>query len=219
LFDAVTVILHGYWRSGPSYRVRIALNLKGVRYETRPTDLRTNEQWQPAYRALNAQALVPALEAEGRVLTQSLAILEWLEKRYPHPGLLPCDPFDAATVRAMTSLIACDIHPLNNLRVLRALKHDFNASQYHIDEWAQRWICDGFSALETMIAKHGRGFCFGDTPTFADCALVPQVYSAERFGTKLAAYPRITAAVELARALPPVADAHPSRQPDADSNP
>jgi maleylpyruvate isomerase len=199
--------------------VRIALNLKGVPFETRPTDLRKEEQCQPAFMTLNAQGLVPALEAEGRVLTQSLAILEWLETRYPRPRLLPCDPFDAATVRGMTALIACDIHPLNNLRVLRALKRDFDAPQWRVDEWAQRWISDGFTALETMVAKRGHGFCFGDAPTLADCALIPQVYSAERFGIKLSLYPRILAVVELARALPAFAAAHPSRQPDADSHP
>jgi maleylpyruvate isomerase len=196
--------------------VRIALNLKGVSYETRPTDLRKDEQRQPAFKALNAQGLVPALEAEGRVLTQSVAILEWLEVRYPRPRLLPRNPFDAATVRAMTALIACDIHPLNNLRVLRALKHDFDAPQNRAGEWARRWISEGFDALETMIAEHGRGFSFGDAPTFADCALVPQVYSAERFGTRLDAYPRVREVAESARALPAFAAAHPSRQPDAD---
>ena len=207
--------LHGYWRSGTSYRVRIALNLKGLDYEQAPHDLRAGAQHEPAYRAINPQGLVPALEVDGRVITQSPAILEWLEERYPEPALLPADPDARATVRAMAAVIACDIHPLNNLRVLKVLKHDLGAPQPQIDAWTARWITDGFSALEAMIAAHGGAYAFGDTPGLADCYLVPQVYSAERFNVDLARYPHIRAVAAHARAQPPFAAAHPDNQPDA----
>lgn len=207
--------LHGYWRSGTSYRARIALNLKGLDYEQSPIDLRTGAQHDATYRALNPQGLVPALEVEGRVIIQSPAILEWLEERYPEPALLPADPDARATVRAMAALIGCDIHPLNNLRVLKTLKHDLGASQSQIDAWTARWINDGFAALEMMIAAHGGAYAFGDTPSLADCYLVPQVYSAERFNVNLARYPRIRAVVAHARTQPAFAAAHPDNQPDA----
>ena len=207
--------LHGYWRSGTSYRTRIALNLKELAYEQAPVNLLAGDQRGEAYRALNPQGLVPALEADGVVLTQSPAILEWLEERYPEPPLLPSDPNDRAVVRAMAALVACDIHPLNNLRVLNAIREDFGADGEAVKRWAARWIDDGFAALEPMIARHGGGFAFGTTPTLADCCLVPQVYGAERFGVDLSPYPRLRAAADRARALPEVAAAHPDRQPDA----
>lgn len=208
------MILHGYWRSGTSYRTRIALNLKGIAYEQAGVDLRTGDQRGEAFLALNSQGLVPALETDdGAVLTQSPAILEWLEERYPDPPLLPADPTGRAIVRAMAATIACDIHPLNNLRVLNAVRElggDAN-------RWAAQWIAPGFAALESQIARHGDGFAYGAAPTLADCHLVPQAYSAERFGVDLAPYPCLVAAVERARALPAVAAAHPDRQPDADA--
>lgn len=212
----MTLILHGYWRSSAAYRVRIALNLKGIAFTHVTHDLRTGAQRDPAYLALAPQGLVPALEADGTAVTQSPAILEWLEERWPSPPLLPTDTDDRAIVRAMAALIGCDIHPLNNLRVLKALKHDFVAGQPAIDAWAARWIGDGFAALEALIARHGDGFAFGDRPTLADCYLVPQVFSAERFGVDLSPYPALMAACIRARALPEVAAAHPSLQPDAD---
>ena len=209
------MILHGYWRSGTSYRVRIALALKGLAFEQVAHDLRRGEQRGPAYRTLNPQGLVPALEVDGTVLTQSPAILEWLEERHPAPPLLPAGMEDRAAVRAMAATIACDIHPLGNLRVLDAVR-GLGADAAAVQGWIGRWIGDGFAALEVMIRRHGRGFAFGDTPTLADCHLVPQLYSAERFSVDLSAYPALVAAGAAARALDAVAAAHPDRQPDAD---
>ncbi len=209
------MILHGYWRSGAAYRVRIALALKGVAYDQVTHDLRTGAQASDAYRALNPQGLVPALEADGDVLTQSPAILEWLEERYPAPALLPEATTDRAIVRAMAATIACDIHPLNNLRVVQALQRDFGLDAAAVQAWMARWMSEGFAALEVMIARHGRRFAFGDMPTIADCCLVPQVYSAERFAIDLTPYPQLMASVEQARALPAFQAAHPDRQPDA----
>jgi maleylpyruvate isomerase len=209
------MILHGYWRSGAAYRVRIALALKGVAYDQVTHDLRTGAQASDAYRALNPQALVPALETDGDVLTQSPAILEWLEERYPSPALLPEAATDRAIVRAMAATVACDIHPLNNLRIVQALQRDFGLDTAAVQAWMARWMGEGFAALEVMITRHGRGFAFGDTPTIADCCLVPQVYSAERFAVDLTAYPHMVAAVDRARALPAFQAAHPDRQPDA----
>ena len=210
------IVLHGYWRSGTSYRTRIALNLKGVAYEQVGIDLRLGKQGNAGYRALNPQGLVPALEVGDAVLTQSPAILEWLEERHPDPPLLPCDPEARAAVRAMAAAIGCDIHPLNNLRVLKTLRHDFGADEDVVNAWAGRWIAEGFAALELMIERHGAGFAFGEAPTLADCYLVPQHYSAERFGVDLSRYPRLNAAVARANEVAAIAAAHPSLQPDAD---
>ena len=209
--------LHDYWRSGAAYRVRIALALKGVAFDRVAHDLRTGAQRAGAYRSLNPQGLVPALETDGGdVLTQSPAILEWLEETYPHPPLLPAAPGARAVVRSMAATIACDIHPLGNLRVQQALRGDFGADAEAVNRWIGRWIAEGFAALEAAIARHGGGFAFGDTPTLADCHLVPQVYSAERHAVDLSPYPCLMAAADRARALPAFAAAHPSVQPDAD---
>jgi len=208
------VILHGYWRSSAAYRVRIALALKGLAYEQVCHDLRTGEHRAAAYRAVNLQGRVPALEADGRVLVQSPAILEWLEERYPDPPLLPAGAEDRAAVRAMCATVACDIHPLNNLAVLQALR-GMGADEAAVSAWIARWIGEGFAGVEPVVAACGRGFAWGDAPGLADCYLVPQVYNAERFGVDLSPYPALTAAVERARALPPFAAAHPDRQPDA----
>ncbi|OGN41865.1 MAG: maleylacetoacetate isomerase [Caulobacterales bacterium RIFCSPHIGHO2_01_FULL_70_19] len=210
------MILHGYWRSGTSYRTRIALELKGLAYEQRGVDLRQGEQRSEAYLALNPQGLVPALEVDGAVLTQSPAILEWLEEAHPVPPLLPSDPVDRATVRAMSALVGCDIHPLNNLRVGKALRESFGADQPAVDAWAARWIVPGFTALEALVARHGDGWCFGDAPTFADCYLIPQVYSARRFNVPLGAFPRLLAVEAAAAVHPAFVAAHPDNQPDAD---
>ncbi|WP_206363630.1 maleylacetoacetate isomerase [Sphingomonas crocodyli] len=208
--------LHDYWRSGAGYRVRIALALKNVPHDRVTHDLRTGAQRLPDYVALAPQGLVPAIEADGLTLTQSLAILEWIEETWPDPALLPADASGRAIVRSMAALVACDIHPLNNLRVLNALKADLGAQQPQVDAWIARWIGDGFAALETLIARHGAGFAYGDTPTIADCCLVPQVYSAERFAVDLTPYPHIVAVAARMRAIDAVAAAHPSQQSDAD---
>ena len=148
----VKLVFHGYWRSGAAYRTRIALNLKGLDYETAPVNLVEGAQRSDAFLALNPQGLVPALEADGLVLTQSPAILEWLEETFPEPPLLPGGTAERAQVRAMAALIGCDVHPLNNLRVLKALRSEFGASQEQVDAWAGRWIGAGFEALETMAS-------------------------------------------------------------------
>ncbi len=210
------MILHGYWRSGAAYRTRIALALKGLAYDQRGVDLRTGEQRSEAFASLNPQGMVPALEVEGRVLTQSPAILEWLEEAHPAPALLPVDPLGRAHVRAMAALIGCDIHPLNNLRVGKALRETFGADQTAVDAWAARWIIPGFGALEALVARHGAGWCFGGAPTLADCYLVPQVYSARRFNVPLDAFPRLLAIDAAAAAHPAFIAAHPDAQPDAD---
>jgi len=210
------MILHGYWRSGAAYRTRIALELKGLAYEQAGHDLRTGAQKDAAYIALNPQGLVPALEVDGAVLTQSPAILEWLEEAHPAPPLLPADAVDRAHVRAMAALIGCDIHPLNNLRVGKALRESFGADQAAVDAWAARWIVSGFEALEALVARHGAGWCFGEAPTLTDCYLIPQIYSAARFNVPLDAFPRLLAIDAAARAHPAFIAAHPDRQPDAD---
>jgi len=213
---ATPLRLHGYWRSTASYRVRIGLNLKGLAYEQAPHDLRAGEQKDPAYLALSPQGLVPALETASGDFVQSLAILEWLEERFPEPPLLPSDADARAVVRGMSALVACDIHPLNNLRVLAALRGELKADQAQVDAWIARWIGEGFTALEQLVERHGGEFAFGDAPTLADCCLVPQVYSAERFAVDLTPFPRIRAAAARAGRLEAFAAAHPSRQPDAD---
>ena len=209
------LVLHGYWRSGTSYRTRIALNLKGVAYEISPVNLLAGQQGERPYLALDPQGLVPTLQTPDGALIQSPAILEWLEERHPAPPLLPNGAKARAEVRAMAAVVGCDIHPLNNLRVLRSLKRDLGASDAQISAWEARWISAGFTALEALIGRHGRGFAWGEEPTLADCYLVPQVYSAERFGIDLEPYPLVRAVAERCRALDPFARAHPDNQPDA----
>ncbi|MEN5363428.1 maleylacetoacetate isomerase [Brevundimonas intermedia] len=211
------MILHGYWRSGASYRVRIALNLKGLGYDLAAHDLRKGEQKTADYLALNPQGMVPALQDGDLIVTQSPAILEWLEETHPEPALLPTAANDRAAVRAMAALIGCDIHPLNNLRVLKALRSNFEADQATVDAWAAGWIAPGFDALEALIARHGGAWCFGDAPTLADCYLIPQLYSARRFNMDLSPWPRLLAIEATADAHPAFASAHPNRQPDADA--
>ncbi|MEY4556438.1 MAG: hypothetical protein RL093_1557 [Pseudomonadota bacterium] len=210
------MILHGYWRSGAAYRTRIALALKGLAYDQQGVDLRTGAQRSEAFVALNPQGMVPALEVDGAVLTQSPAILEWLEETHPAPALLPGDAVDRAHVRAMAALVGCDVHPLNNLRVGKALRETFGADQAAVDGWAARWILPGFEALEALVKRHGAGWCFGETPTLADCYLIPQIYSAHRFNVPLEAFPRLLAIDAAAAAHPAFIAAHPDNQPDAD---
>jgi maleylpyruvate isomerase len=208
---------HGYFRSGTSHRVRIALNLKGLAYETVPVHLLRGEQQAPAYLARNPQGLVPTLEDESVVLTQSLAIIEYLDERWPKPPLLPSDPVARARVRALALAIACDIHPLNNLRVLLHLK-GLGLDRAARDAWCRHWIGVGFVALERRLAgeaETGR-FCHGDAPTLADVCLVPQVVSAERFSLDLAPYPTIRRIHAACMTLDPFVAAMPARQPDAE---
>jgi maleylpyruvate isomerase len=210
------LILHGYWRSSAVYRVRIALNLKTLDYEQVGHDLRLGEQQDPAYKAIAPAGLVPAVKHGDQVFVQSLAIIEWLDERWPNPPLLPGAIEHRAIVRAMAATIAADIHPLNNLRILKYLKNEFERSQEQIDAWIAHWVSEGFAALEVMIARHGDSYAFGNVPTMADCFLVPQVYNAERFGVDLTPFPKLVAAAEKARGHPAFAAAHPDRQPGAE---
>lgn len=210
----MTLVLRSYWRAGAPYRVRIGLNLKGLDYAYAAVNLLVGEQREAAYAGLNPQKLVPALETDDGVLTQSLAILEWLEETHPEPPLLPADPRGRAVVRAMAGVVACDVHPLNNVRVQKALTAA-GVNEAGRTAWSTRWITDGFTALETMVAEHGRGFAYGDRSTIADCCLIPQMYGAGRFGVDLAPFPALRAVAAHAAAHPAFAAAHPDRQPDA----
>ena len=211
---------YGYFRSSSAYRCRIAFNLKEIDYDFVSVHLRRNggEQKTPAYRAKNPQALVPALEAGDMTLTQSLAIIEWLDETFPEKArLIPEDKDLRAKVRAFSQAIACDIHPLQNLRVLDYLKSEFGADQAALDRWCGRWIGDGLAACEALLEQQPASvFCFGDTPSLADICLVPQVFSAHRFGVDISAMPRISKIAEAADALPAFANAHPRNQPDAE---
>ena len=207
--------LYSAWRATAPYRVRIGLALKAVAYDYSALDLIKGEQREPQYAAVNRQKLTPALDlGGGRVLTQSLSILEWLEEEYPDPPLLPATSLDRQIVRAMALIVACDIHPLNNTRVGRKL-HQMGIDQAGILEWTQGWIRDGFDALEPMIAEYGGGYAFGDTPSLADCCLIPQVYSANRYQLDLSPWPAIRAVNERAQSHPAFQAAHPNQQPDA----
>ena len=213
--------LYTFFRSSASYRVRIALNLKGISYEQAPIHLRRGggEQLMPAYRSLNPQALVPALEDNGKILTQSLAIIEYLDETHPNPPLLPKDPADKALVRSMAMVIACEVHPIQNLRVLNYVKATYNQTDEQVNgKWAQHWIDLGLHALQEMIvAQPKRGkFCYGDTPTLADICLIPQLGNARRYGCDLAKYPTILAIEQACNAVPAFADAAPEKQPDAE---
>jgi maleylpyruvate isomerase len=209
--------LYNYFRSGSSHRLRIALELKGLRYDYIAVDLRRDAQLEAAFREVNPQAMVPALDEGNQVLIQSPAIIEWLEERYPDPPLLPSDAADRAQVRALAAIVGCDVHPLNNRRVLQTLRLEFGADEARIERWCGRWIAAGFDAVEALLAAHrARGaFCFGSTPTLADVYLVPQVESARRFHVDLATWPRIAAIDAACAALEPFARAAPARQPDA----
>ena len=205
-------ILYDYWRSSAAYRVRIALNLKGVDYESRQVDLREGEQRSADYRALNPQGLVPMLEIDGHRLTQSLAIINYLDLRYPNQPLIPALAAERAHVVAMAMIIACDIHPLNNLRVLKYVKDPLGHSQDQIDAWYAHWISEGLPALEAMAAPKAGKFLFGNGPSGADVCLVPQLYNARRYNLPLDAYPTLLRAEENANQLEPFVAAHPDRQ-------
>jgi maleylacetoacetate isomerase len=203
-------LLHDYFRSSAAYRARIALNLKGVDYDRHAVNLLESEQTSDSYRALNPQGFVPCLEIDGLKLTQSLAIAVYLDQTRPDPPLMPRDPADGAHVRAMAMTIACDIHPLNNLRVLKYLTR-LGIEQEQRDEWYRHWVTEGLEALEAMAAPRAGAFLFGDTPTLADVCLVPQLYNARRFSVPISLYPTLRRADESASALPAFAAAHPDR--------
>lgn len=206
--------LYTYFRSSAAYRVRIAANLKGIRYRPQFVHLLEGEQRLPAYRMLNPQGLVPVLVDET-ALTQSLAIIEYLEEAYPEPPLLPKALKDRAYVRALAAIIACDIHPLNNLRVICYLKEILNQDEKARLAWIQHWIQEGLAAFEEHLDKSPGRFCFGDRPTLADVCLVPQIYNARRFGCDLDNFPRIQAIDQHCLALPAFQQAAPENQPDA----
>src|SRR5215831_11458945 len=210
--------LYGYFRSSAAFRVRIALNLKKLEYETAPIHLRRNDQTTPDYLAVNPQGLVPALVDGDRTLLQSLAIVEYLDETYPEPPLLPKEADDRARVRALAEIVACDIHPINNLRVLRYLTHSLGHDEAAIADWYNHWIAAGFQALEALLSEDARTgrFCHGDTAGLADVALVPQVVNAERYQLDLAPYPTIVRIFESCMKLEAFAAAHPDRQPDRD---
>jgi maleylacetoacetate isomerase len=210
--------LYGYFRSSAAFRVRIALNLKGLSVEHVPIHLLKDggEQKREPYRSLNPQMLVPALEIDdGSVLTQSLAIIEYLEAVWPHPRVIPADPIQAARARAVAHAIACDIHPLNNLRVLNYLKGELGAAKEAVEAWYRHWIEQGFDAIERLI--EARPFCFGNTATIADICLVPQIFNARRYNMDLGPYPKIGAIETHCLGTPAFAAAMPDRQPDAQS--
>lgn len=212
--------LYSYFRSSAAYRVRIALNLKGLAYRTLPVHLLRDggEQHRPAYRAVNPAGLVPALEDRGHTLTQSLAILEYLEEQYPQTPLLPQGSADRARVRAIAQSIACEIHPLNNLRVLQYLSGTLGLGEEQKNAWYRHWVGEGLGAVERLLADDPRtgAFCHGDRPTRADCCLVPQVFNARRFGCELDAMPTILAIVARCQSLEAFQRAAPEHQPDAD---
>jgi len=208
--------LHGYFRSSASYRVRIALNLKGLNAEQLSYHLRKGEQRAPGYLAINPQGLVPTFQGDdGATLTQSLAIIEWLDEIHPKPPLLPKDPLRRAQVRAFAQAIACDIHPVQNLKILARLR-ELGLAEEKVTEWAAWVNREGLIACEKLIAREDGPFCFGDTPTLADLCLVPQLANARRFGVDVTAFPRLLKAEAAAKELKAFADAAPERQADAE---
>jgi len=210
--------LYDYWRSSAAYRVRIALNLKNVSYESLPVNIApgADEQREDAYRALNAQMRVPAIEVEGRISGQSMAIIEWLEETYPEPSLFPADPWQRLQARAFADTIACDIHPLNNLSVLGALRDQFGADKDAVTHWYHDWIRRGFTALEVFAAAQApASFLFGSAPGIAEITLVPQVANARRFDMDLSAFPRLVEIDAACRELDAFKRAAPEVQPGA----
>ncbi|WP_420994695.1 maleylacetoacetate isomerase [Cupriavidus sp. 30B13] len=212
--------LYSYFRSSASYRVRIALNLKGLPYDYEPVHLLRDggQQLLPAYRALNPDALVPTLVDDDHVLMQSVAMVEYLDEIHPEPPLLPGSALDRAYIRAVALEVACEIHPLNNLRVLKYLKHTLGVAEEAKDAWYRHWVELGFEAVNANLVRAGKAgrFCFGDTPTLADICLVPQVFNAQRFNIDVSRYPAIAKAFDACMALPAFQQAEPKAQPDAE---
>lgn len=210
--------LYTYYRSSAAFRVRIALNLKGLAYTPRTVHLRKGEHRAPGYLGVNPQGLLPTLVVDGRRLTQSLAILEYLEERYPQPALLPTDPLGRARVRALAELVACEMHPLNNLRTLEYLRAHCGQDEAGIATWYRHWIADGFEKLEATLRQDGGTgtYCHGERPTIADCCLVPQIFNARRFDSDLSPYPTTMRIFEACMKLDAFQRAQPSAQPDAE---
>lgn len=212
------MILYDYCRSSAAYRVRIALNLKGMDYEQIPVNLLKGEQGGDENRARNAQGFVPSMEDNGEMFNQSLSICEYLEDAYPETlALLPADAAGKARVRSLAQLIACDIHPVNNLRILKYLVAEFGVSEEQKIQWYQHWVMEGFAALEKRLAESDQTgkFCHGDKPTLADVCLVPQVFNANRFKVDMSAYPTISRIADACNEIKAFADAHPDLQPGA----
>ncbi|HLU07029.1 MAG TPA: maleylacetoacetate isomerase [Woeseiaceae bacterium] len=209
--------LYGYYRSSASYRIRIILNLKGIAWENRPVMLNRDEQRAATFRTINPMRLVPVLDIGDAMLAQSAAIAEYLEETFPAPPLLPGEPLLRAQVRELQHLIGCDIHPLQNLRVLKHLRAEFGQDDAGVEEWCRKWIGAGFEAYEAIAAKRSASglYSIGDSLSLADAWLVPQLYNARRFGLDLAPFPTIAAIGEHCLSLDPIAAAHPDRQPDA----
>ncbi|HZX28584.1 MAG TPA: maleylacetoacetate isomerase [Telluria sp.] len=212
--------LYTYFRSSAAYRVRIALNLKGIAYEPAFVHLlkEGGQQLQDAYRAVNPERLVPCLQDGDATISQSLAIIEYLDETHPEVPLLPSDPLGRARVRSLAQMVACDIHPIDNLRVLRYLVNELKVSEDAKNEWYRHWIREGFAALETRLARDAQTgrFCHGDTPGLADCVLVPQIFNARRLNVDMAPFPTIVRIDEACMALPAFQAAQPSQQPDAE---
>ncbi len=211
--------LYSYWRSSAAYRVRIGLNLKGLAYELLPVHLARDggEQHTPGFREVNPQELVPVLCHGQRRIPQSLAILEYLDEIWPQPPLLPATARERARARSLALLVACDVHPLNNLRVLQYFEREWNVPQPERDEWVRHWITSGFRSFEALLADHPSTgeFCDGDVPGLADCCLVPQAYNARRFGVDMGQFPTLQRIEAACLALPAFDAARPERQPDA----
>jgi len=208
--------LYNYFRSSASYRVRIALALKGLAYDYKPVHLAKNEQFNESYASVSAARLVPLLRDHGHTLTQSLAIIEYLDETHPEPPLLPKSPHERARVRALALDIACEIHPLNNLRVLRYLVNDLKVSDADKDRWYKHWVETGLEVVERQLAARPARYCHGGTPTIADCCLVPQIFNAQRMKCRTEHVPNVMRVFEACMALPAFAKTQPSACPDAE---